>query len=395
MVRELLAFATTGKLRMPYRDSGLVNKKPKKMVRRSGRHTKKAKAQKRHATIRAAVIIAVILIAAAGIWYWRTRPTIEIWSPAEPGEQIFITLYFPDSTDTFLIPVQRKIKIGRAENRYLRALKELRLGPYEDTANLRGALPPKCNILSVEVAGKTARADFNQYTLELLDETSEKWFYKSIVHTLCEFDEIDRVEFSFEGRHIKALPQGTDVSQPRTPGDINLSFAPVPDGATDKITVYFPDLSGRYIVPITEIIPKPASKNGLVSAAMRRLLDGPISVDKEYLKPLFKKDVKVKINDPGGIVEEGKRLKLAFEIPDPKSAFTVDYERAISALRLTFEKLLSFNEFDVIINGQSASDVLGLPFKVNDINPHGLLNPLPEPTQTGKPEDAKGGPGAE
>jgi len=362
------------------------------MVRRSGRHTKKAKLQRHQAITRTVVILAVVLIAAGGIWYLRTRPKIEIWSPTETGEQVYITLYFPDSTDTFLIPVQRKVKMGKAENRYLRTLKELRLGPFEDTKDLLPALPPKCNILSVEVAGKTARADFNQYTLELLDETSEKWFYKSVVHTLCEFDEIDRVEFSFEGRHISALPHGTDVSQPRTPVDINISFAPMPEGNTEKITLYFPDLSGLYIVPITEFIPKPASKNGLVSAAMHRLLEGPISVDKEYLKPLFKKGVK--LQDPGGIVQEGGRLKLAFEMTDPKSAFTVDYERVISALRLTFKKLLSFNEFDMIINGQAASDVLGLPSKINEINPNGALNPLPEMPQNGKPERATGGPDA-
>lgn len=350
------------------------------MVRRSGRYTKKAKAARRRTYWRTLGILLLILIIAAGYWWWRTRPKIDIWpQPIDRGMDAYITLFFPDRTDTFLIPVHRKINIGKMENKHLRALKELRRGPVEDMENLLPALPAQCNILSVVVNGKTARADFNMLTLDLLDETSERWFYKSIVHTLGAFDDVQRVEFAFEGRRVTALPQGTDVSQPRPPGDINVSFAPVPEGETEKLLLYFPDLTGRYLVPITEHIPKPASKNALITKAMWRLRDGPISVDKEYLRPLFTGGVRMV--DPGGIVEEAGKLTLSFDMDDPQSALAADYERVITALRLTFQALLPFNEFEIIINGKPANELLGLPKRINDIGSQGAFNVL-EPVKS-------------
>ncbi len=358
------------------------------MVRRTGRYTKKARAARRQATLRVVVLIVILIIAAGGYWWWRTRPKIDIWPiPSEQGQDIYITLFFPDSTDTFLIPVQRKVNIGRQENKYLRALKELRRGPVEDQEHLLPALPAQCNILGVDVSGKTAKADFNMLTLDLLDETSEKWFYKSVVHTLAAFDEVQRVEFTFEGKRITALPQGTDVSQPRPPGDLNLSFAPVPEGETEKLLVYFPDINGKYLVPLTERIPKPASKNDLIGQAVQQILAGPQSVDKDYLLPLFNKGVK--LQEQGGVVEEGGKLTLAFDVADPATALKVDFDKVVMALRLTFEKLLPFNEFAITINGKPASELLGLPGKVNDIGANGRFNVLSEtPVESALPQNA-------
>ena len=359
------------------------------MVKRSGRYTKKARAKRRRALYRTVGFLVLILIIAGGIYWWRNRPKIDWPISIETAKQTHITLYFPDGTDTFLVPVQRKITLAKLENKHLRALKELRRGPYEDMDNLLPALPAECNFLSVDVHGTTARADFNEKTLDLLNETSEKWFFKSVLHTLSSFDEIQRVEFVFEGRRISGLPHGTDVSQARTPGDINVSFAPLPEGDKEKILLYFPDSSGRYLIPIAEHIPKPGSKAILMLKVMQRLLEGPISVDANYLMPLFKGGVKLK--DPGGIVEESGKLTIAFDVGDPVEAASADFERVVTALRLTLEHILDFDEFEITINGEPASELLGLPVSINDLNPKGKPNLLREPSENAVDEDTARG----
>ena len=358
------------------------------MVRRSARRTKKATG-KGNGTLTAAVAIIILLaVIAAGIWWWRSRPEKTIWPVPDEGKVAYLTLYFPDSSDNFLIPVQRKVTLGKVENKYVRAIKELLRGPYEDPENLLPSMPARCNVLSVEVAGKTARVDFNSLTLDLLDETSETWFYKSVMHTLAAFDEVDRVDFSFEGRRIAALPKGTDVSQPRTPGDINISNAPLPKGDTDKIVLYFPDKSKRYLIPITEYIPGQASKTALVGTTMRRFIEGPAREDRDYLGPVFNEGVSVQ--DQGGIVEENGKLRLAFDMPDLTTAMAIDGERALTALRATFKQLIDFTKFDVTINGRPASDVIGSPVPVNEISPNDVINLLAAPEPVKQAVNGKG-----
>jgi spore germination protein GerM len=360
------------------------------MVRRTGRMTRKARAKRRRAITRTVLILALILVVAVAIW-WFHRPKEPRGPAPRPTEEAYITLFFPDSSDMYLIPAQRKIRLGKKENVHLRALKELRDGPREDVINLLPALPAGCNVLSADVSGTTARVNFNDLTLDLLDETSEKWFFKSVVNTLCAFNEIDRVDFFFEGERLAALPQGTDVSGPRTPGDLNLSRAPLPEGETASATLHFLDASGRYLVPVTERLSGVQSRNTLVILALERLLDGPSDADGNYLKPLFNPGVTLREQE--GVVETSGRLVVALTADDPANALAAEPEQVYGALLLTLRNLLKFNEFDVLINGESMDDLPGVSLDKEKMY-HALYpNWLPESPYDNTRVDAEEGGG--
>jgi spore germination protein GerM len=326
--------------------------------------SKKAMLARRRAATRAVLIIAVLLIIAGGIW-WFTRPRTPIIPIPRADKDDYVTLFFPENTDMFLVPVERKIHLAKKEDKYLRALKELRAGPSEDPINLLPSLPAGCNVLSVEVHGPTAVANFNNLTLDLLDETTETWFYKSVLHTLCAFDEIERVDFFFEGQRIPSLPQGTDVSGPRAPKELNPSRAPNQEGDLEKTTLYFLDKSGTYLIPITEQIPSTGSKDGLVILSLRRLLGGPSPADAPYLSPLFNSGVSIREQE--GVVQVSNRLTVALQAEDPFAAIAAKPELVYTAMRETLKNLLDFDEFEVLLNDRNVDEFLGAGTDVKEL----------------------------
>ena len=355
----------------------MIEKKRKKMVRRSGRRkSKKAIAKRRQAIFRTVLILGVILAIVVVVWAIR-RPKGPGKTPVRTPDEGYVTLYFLDGSDMFLIPVQRDINLGKRENIYLRTMKELTLGPWEDSVNLHPSVPDGCNVLSVDINGVTAVVNFNNRTLELLDERTEGVFVDSIVNTLCSSDEIQRVDFIFEGKRVPHPPYGNiDFSGPHTPRDINPSTAPKPAGDIVNAVLYYADKSGQYIVPITTYFENPGpDPRRIIMLTLRRLLNGPRDADKEYLSALFKPGVGIRTAE--GVVFQGNNLILALTADDPANVLEVDAEKAFAALRMTFEEFQPFDTFKVLLNDEPVEEFLGLPFTLDDLYAAEHLNRLP------------------
>ena len=358
------------------------------MVRRTkSRKSKKAIAKRRQAIFRTVLILAVILAIAIFVWFIR-KPNRPDGPPIRPTEKGVVTLYFQDSSQMFIIPVQREVKLGSMENIHLRTMKELLRGPWEDEVNLRASLPDGCNVLSVNVHGVTATVNFNNLTLDLLNETTESVFVDSVVHSLCTSDEIQRVDFLFEGKRIPHLPYGSiDFNGPKVPGELNRSFAPNPVGDSIKITLYYLDKSTMYLVPITEYIENPGSQNRVIMVALKRLLAGPESADAEYLSPLFKPGVDIRKQE--GVVLSGNRLTLALTAQDPADMLIANEIKAFLGLRLALNDLLDFEKFTVLVNGKPVEELLGFTFKLDDLYLNTQLNQLTGQV-TKAPEESDG-----
>ncbi len=338
-------------------------------------------AKRRQAIFRTVLILSVILAIAILVWYIR-KPKPPDDPSIRPTEKGVVTLYFQDSSQMFIVPVQREVKLGSKENIHHRVLKELLRGPWEDEVNLRGSLPDGCNVLSVNLHGVTATVNFNNLTLDLLDETTESVFVDSVVHSLCAFDEIQRVDFLFEGKRIPHIPYGSiDFNGPKVPGELNRSFAPKPEGNSINITLYFLDKSSIYLVPITEYIENPGSQNRVIMVALKRLLKGPESEDAEYLSPLFKPGVSIREQE--GVVLSGGRLTLALTVQDPADMLIASEIKAFLGLKLTLDELLDFEIFTVLVNDIPVEDLLGFTFKLDDLYANTPLNKL-----TGQVEEA-------
>ncbi len=114
-----------------------------------------------------------------------------------------VTLYFSASgeTDFYLVKEIRKISVSG--NLYKSVLEELIKGP--ETDDLYAVLPSDVRVNSVKLSGSTATVDFSKEIITNFEEiphssTTEILAIFSIVNTLTEFEEIERVKITIEGK---------------------------------------------------------------------------------------------------------------------------------------------------------------------------------------------------
>ncbi len=114
-----------------------------------------------------------------------------------------ISLYFADyeENESYLVKEVRQIEPDNSL--YKKAVEELIKGP--ENSDLYPTIPSDVKVNSVEISGDTAIVDFSKEIITSIDEiphssTTEILAIYSIVNTLTEFEEIDKVKITVEGR---------------------------------------------------------------------------------------------------------------------------------------------------------------------------------------------------
>lgn len=130
----------------------------------------------------------------------------------ENNQERVVKLYFSDQQMLNLIPESRKVKTG--ENFYQQVLEELLLGPYNK--ELCRTIPEGTKLISFKLEDKTATVNFDH---NLRDRhwggsTAELFTVYSIVDTLTQFPEIEKVSFLLDGEKIDSLVEHVDLTEP-------------------------------------------------------------------------------------------------------------------------------------------------------------------------------------
>ncbi|MGI6452125.1 MAG: GerMN domain-containing protein [Syntrophomonadaceae bacterium] len=119
-----------------------------------------------------------------------------------------VVLYFGDDQAMYLIPEKRTIshkKDATTADIAALILKEIVAGPQSET--LRRTIPPEARLLNVKVEGKIAYADFTKeiITMHWGGSAGETMTITSIVNSLTELPEIDKVQILIEGEAQDSL----------------------------------------------------------------------------------------------------------------------------------------------------------------------------------------------
>ena len=188
-------------------------------------------------------------------------------------------LYFADSQKRFLIPVYRPLPYSET---IIRDTLEKLIPSAEATAELlphglQFVLPEQLAVIGISLNEGLARVDFNA-PLNYAPE-DERLVLGSILCTLRQFSEINRLQILVEGSEIERFPGGTSGLTPLGPECwINLE---VEEGLEDyrnfsAVKAYFCYYGGKEIfyVPVTRIL---ASGEQSETAAYQELLKGPRS----------------------------------------------------------------------------------------------------------------------
>ena len=112
-------------------------------------------------------------------------------------------MYFATYTETESYLVEETREIQSDDVLHKKAVEELIKGPKN--SELYPTIPSNAKVNSVEISGSTAVVDFSREIITSVDEiphssTTETLAVYSIVNTLTEFEEINSVKITVEGR---------------------------------------------------------------------------------------------------------------------------------------------------------------------------------------------------
>ncbi len=131
--------------------------------------------------------------------------------------QYEVVVYFSDSQAEYLIPENRAVEIDRdASSQQLaeEIISELIAGPNDST--LSPTIPTGTELLSIVIDNKTALVDFSEElkTNHWGGSAGETMTITSIVNSLTELDDIDKVQILVEGEEQESLAGHWDISEP-------------------------------------------------------------------------------------------------------------------------------------------------------------------------------------
>ncbi len=128
------------------------------------------------------------------------------------GRMVSLTLYFSDEQAEHLVPEIRQVEDTAAIAKV--AVEELVKGPKEN--GLHATIPSETKVLNVDIIKSIAYVNFSK---DLIDKhwggsTGELMTITSLVDTLTEFKNIQKVQIMVEGKVVDTIAGHADTSRP-------------------------------------------------------------------------------------------------------------------------------------------------------------------------------------
>ena len=146
----------------------------------------------------------------------QTAQTKDTEKPAqEKPKEMQVNVYYPRNDGTGLIAVSRKVNTEK-DDKYTAAMKSLLMGTKEKGQT--NVIPKKAKLRSVTVKDGVATVDFSKELEQNFSggSTGEEMLIGSIVNTLTDFPEVEKVQILIEGASVETLSGHMDLSEPLT-----------------------------------------------------------------------------------------------------------------------------------------------------------------------------------
>lgn len=262
-----------------------------------------------------------------------------------PVEQVHLTLYFADSTETILIAVTRLVPVVNHQMAEA-ALRELLAGP-SPASPLKSPLAPDVQVLNVEVHGDTLTVNFNR-------SPGNDQSMQALVLTLTEppaFRNIGRVQLQVNGSNIGLNGNTGSISRPVLNPDNPQSLSTAYNSGTRFLPLYF--LSGSYRTRITRLVPRTSA---VAQATIEELLRGPGDYSNLLTTPI-----------PPGTQLRSIQRQGNQAIVDLTAAFAnaPDRRAALDSLLLSIAELRdsngepAFQQIEVLLDGRPLDEFWG------------------------------------
>ena len=271
------------------------------------------------------------------------------------------TILYLEDDNGYIVPVMKQIPwvegIGAA------TVSQLIANPDTDAEMEYMGLNPilsEGTELSLSIKDGVATLKLSENAIAADNAVDELKKVMAVVNTLTEFQSIDSVLIRQEGCG-EELPQGTVISQPFPPFDLNVitTLSQADQENASKLMLYFAGESGNVIVPVTTYVGGQADPY----AAISELIKGP---GEEGLKSLFPKGtalLNVDVDEDGvASVDFSKEFKAISEDAQQERAL-------IRCVMLTLMQFDNVEEVRILVEGEeytgAAQAAMAYPDYVN------------------------------
>ena len=209
-------------------------------------------------------------------------------APRQIQEEIIteeIKLYYGDINNEKLVVEKRQVSYRREEDKYRVALEELIKGPQDE--NHRANIPPETKVYGTIKQGSDLIVDFSRELNRFGGSVAEIVARGSIVNTLTQFAEIDRVKILVEGEEYIG-PSGQPLG---FMGPFSISAEPPPQEKAEVI-LYFANRDATAVIGETRsitVLPD-TDREKFIRVVLEELIRGP---QREELRPTIPAGVKV------------------------------------------------------------------------------------------------------
>jgi len=275
------------------------------------------------------------------------------------AETMSTIVYYQDNYG-YLVPVERQIPLedGIAKATLGLMVKNLYNDMEAARLGLKTVLPENTQV-ELDISGGVAKIDLSGEAAQMPDALSESVMVSAIVQTLTEFDTVNSVRITVEGREMAKLPNGTPIAGDLTRKQINLESTALDGEDTSTVTLYFPAEDGSLLVPVTRMV----YGDGDIDTAVLELVKGPrASGQLENALPGDVGLIGVKVVDGVAIINfTGEFMNIVEQ--------TDGGRMAIRALMLTCSRFDGVKGVKVLVDGEDYDpgvDTMAFPQSVND-----------------------------
>lgn len=182
-----------------------------------------------------------------------------------------LKLYFALKGNTGLDIENRDIKYKDAKSKYINTLGELVKGPA-DSSKFETSISKDTKVLDARTENGNLTVDFSKEFNTFSGSLHEGAVVASVVDTMLQFEEIDKVRILVEGQELIA-PSGEAY------GFMDFIDFNTGDMSKKEITLYFSDSQAMYLVPEkrTVLVKNDCSDAELCRVVLEELIKGPVT----------------------------------------------------------------------------------------------------------------------
>ena len=258
----------------------------------------------------------------------------------QDAEGTVITLYYITRQGGYMVPVSQKLC---TTDRPVRLTLGRLIGGPDADGDLISPIPPETRVRDLYIRDGTAYVDLSCKFISDMEADSRyaRWAVETLVQTLSQFDDIDRVQILISGKVREKLAEDVEIGEPLEPKRWLNAPTDEPDG--QMILLYF-DYQGQYLVPISRYVGIPTES--LSQMAIEELIKGPQEM--VALDPVVPDNVRILDYR----VEQGTAYVDLDLGEAEKDADNWDESRALCSMLFTLMEFPHIQNVQLLVQGQ-------------------------------------------